>query len=377
MTSPPIATGSFSSPASPTTAPIVAAVPSTTDPIPTTTATPIDDEHDYGGKYGDVVGTTSSTSHLGSRQKLLHVRVPPGATPGTTLHVRTPENDGRVVAVTVPPGGVSEFQVAYDPSSPPPTTTATTTTTALPLPLPPTSPLPTQLPPPQHVTEHAGDASQKLILVRVPPGTAPGTTLHVQIPGENRTVAAVVPPGGVREFHVAYSSASSPTCHNNNNNNNYGAPQYGNNTNNNYGAPGYNSNNNYGASPYGGGNGPQQQTFHGQPQSQYNGAAPTTRNVHGKTNRGGSNYYRNNNDNNNGGGGSRWGQAAMVAAPILAGVAAYEMLSHHHHEDGGGGDTNNYDEPNDYYGGDGDAAGGDAYNDGGGDWGDDGGFDDE
>mmetsp|Transcript_2567 Transcript_2567/g.6973 ORF Transcript_2567/g.6973 Transcript_2567/m.6973 type:complete len:101 (-) Transcript_2567:108-410(-) len=41
--------------------------------------------------------------------------------------------------------------------------------------------------------------------VQVPPGTAPGTTLHVQIPnGGGKMVAAQVPPN-CSEFHVQYT----------------------------------------------------------------------------------------------------------------------------------------------------------------------------
>jgi hypothetical protein len=50
---------------------------------------------------------------------------------------------------------------------------------------------------------------QKLILVRVPPNTAPGTTLHVEVPDEpGRILAAVVPPNA-SEFQVAYQPRTS------------------------------------------------------------------------------------------------------------------------------------------------------------------------
>jgi hypothetical protein len=48
---------------------------------------------------------------------------------------------------------------------------------------------------------------QKLLLVRVPTGTPPGTTLHVSVPDEpGRILAAKVPPGNVQEFHVSYEA---------------------------------------------------------------------------------------------------------------------------------------------------------------------------
>jgi len=46
-------------------------------------------------------------------------------------------------------------------------------------------------------------SGMKTVKVVVPSGTVPGTTIHVQIPGENRLVAAQVPPN-CREFHVQY-----------------------------------------------------------------------------------------------------------------------------------------------------------------------------
>lgn len=45
---------------------------------------------------------------------------------------------------------------------------------------------------------------QKLLMVHVPEGVPAGATLQVEIPGEDRTLAAQVPPG-VRTFHVAYT----------------------------------------------------------------------------------------------------------------------------------------------------------------------------
>lgn len=53
------------------------------------------------------------------------------------------------------------------------------------------------------------DPNQNLMLVKVPPGCAPGTIIHVQVPGENRMVAAKVPPNVV-EFHVAYEPKPKP-----------------------------------------------------------------------------------------------------------------------------------------------------------------------
>lgn len=112
-------------------------------------------------------------------EAMLRVQVPPGTAPGSTLLVSVPGED-RTIPAIVPPN-VSSFHVPYTPSQ-----RAAAT---------PASPV-TVTPSPQ---------TQKLLLVRVPPGTAPGTTLHVSIPDEpGRLVAAQVPPN-VSEFQVAYT----------------------------------------------------------------------------------------------------------------------------------------------------------------------------
>lgn len=52
-------------------------------------------------------------------------------------------------------------------------------------------------------------SSSSLLLVQVPPGTQPGDIIHVQIPGEDRVIAAQVPPD-VSEFHVSYEPSPTP-----------------------------------------------------------------------------------------------------------------------------------------------------------------------
>jgi len=141
--------------------------------------------------------STDSGAHtqqqLGPGQKLIKVQVPPGTMPGTPLNVQVPGEPGRTVLAKIPPG-VKEFDVPYTPSS-------RNSGTA------PAAPQqPVAMPPPsQQQLQVQATPGQKLILVRVPPGTAPGSTLHVQIPGENRILAATVPPGNVPEFHLAYT----------------------------------------------------------------------------------------------------------------------------------------------------------------------------
>jgi hypothetical protein len=57
----------------------------------------------------------ASTPSAPSGQKLLLVRVPLGASVGTTLHVQVPNEPGRMLMAQVPPGNVREFHVAYQP----------------------------------------------------------------------------------------------------------------------------------------------------------------------------------------------------------------------------------------------------------------------
>jgi len=52
--------------------------------------------------------------------------------------------------------------------------------------------------------------STAMLLVQVPQGTQPGEIIHVRIPGEERIIAAQVPPG-VTEFHVSYEPMSNST----------------------------------------------------------------------------------------------------------------------------------------------------------------------
>ena len=112
-------------------------------------------------------------------QPQLRVQVPPGTAPGTTVHVPVP-GENRTIIAQVPHGGVTSFQVPYEPQR-------------------------VDSAPFVHRQQSVGE---KLILVRVPPGTAPGTTLHVSIPDEpGRLIAAKVPPGNVSEFHVSYQPA--------------------------------------------------------------------------------------------------------------------------------------------------------------------------
>jgi hypothetical protein len=189
------------------------------------------------------------------RQKLLLIQVPIGMSPGTMLQVEIP-GENRTVTAQIPPY-VESFYVAYtpqprvttnqpqqQPNAPPPVQQHPSP------PAPPPqvqSPPPVTMPPPQQQPQqqqspsppvimsqqqqhapppkeyqerqeqhhknlevHSEPAAatkpkRKLLLVRVPPNTAQGATLHVSIPDEpGRILAAIVPPGNLTEFHVSY-----------------------------------------------------------------------------------------------------------------------------------------------------------------------------
>jgi hypothetical protein len=119
-------------------------------------------------------------------QKLIHVQVPIGMLPGSTIYVEIPGED-RTVAAQVPPG-VTSFHVAYTPRAPVIKTAAPTQALG------------------ESVARPGPQAGkEKLLSVRVPVGTPPGTTLHISVPGEpGRILAAQVPPGNVEKFHVSY-----------------------------------------------------------------------------------------------------------------------------------------------------------------------------
>lgn len=114
-------------------------------------------------------------------QKLVEVQVPPGMPAGATIYVELP-GENRTLAAQVPPN-VTSFHVAYTPR------------------------YEQQVPTPAHAepVSRPQAGREKLLSVRVPPGTLPGTTLHVSVPDEpGRILAAKVPPGNVRKFHVSY-----------------------------------------------------------------------------------------------------------------------------------------------------------------------------
>lgn len=117
-------------------------------------------------------------------QKLVEVQVPPGLPAGATIFVEIP-GENRTVSAQVPPGA-KYFHVAYTPS-----------------PQVARSVIPTQAPSVVAARQPAG--REKLLSVRVPPGTPAGTLLHVSVPNEpGRILAAQVPPGNVTKFHVSY-----------------------------------------------------------------------------------------------------------------------------------------------------------------------------
>lgn len=56
-------------------------------------------------------------------------------------------------------------------------------------------------PPESPVSPHI---SQKLLMVQIPPGMTAGQTMHVEVPGEGRTLTVQIPPN-VDSFHVSYT----------------------------------------------------------------------------------------------------------------------------------------------------------------------------
>ena len=146
-----------------------------------------------------------STPSSKSNQKLLLVHVPPGIPAGALMQVEIPGED-RTISAQIPPGAES-FHIAYTPRVPVPTSSNASSFTAMP---------PPPLQAPSTVVSKQNRAKSpkghKLLLVRVPPGTEAGTTLHVSVPDEpGRILAAQVPPGNVQEFHVSYEARPKKT----------------------------------------------------------------------------------------------------------------------------------------------------------------------
>ena len=154
-------------------------------------------------------------------QKILLVRVPAGVQSGSTIYVEIP-GENRTVAATVPEG-VQSFHVCYTPR-PMPLLAPPEKRLQAPRPeekfrLPTSQVEQRSFPGARNVptttaaipTTCSPSGQQKLLLVRVPPGTKAGTTIHVSVPDEpGRILAAVVPAGDVREFHVSYESRIIP-----------------------------------------------------------------------------------------------------------------------------------------------------------------------
>ena len=180
----------------------------------------------------------SNVNETVGRKVQVSVVVPPGVSEGQTIQVAVP--DGRMIAATIPPrmtngstfivefpaetatltdpsavqspNGYQDVNVLPPPISGAPQSTPLSMPSSNPLPvLPAPIPVPASMPSPQPAINDgisnlsaAGSSHQTFILVKVPPNTKPGTTIHVQVPGESTIIAAQVPPG-VDEFHVAYN----------------------------------------------------------------------------------------------------------------------------------------------------------------------------
>jgi len=127
------------------------------------------------------------------------VTVPLGCVPGQTLNVAAQDGSGRLVAATIPQGMQpgSTFCVEFPSDVPSSAFVADADCHRL-----GDGAMPATIPSaPSNAS--SPESGESMVLVRVPPGTEAGTTLHVRIPGEDRMVAAVVPPD-VNEFYVKY-----------------------------------------------------------------------------------------------------------------------------------------------------------------------------
>ena len=144
--------------------------------------------------------------------RIVHVNVPQGISAGSTFMVEIPPVSvdsvvssslaaSSTVGVVEPHNNFSKLHVMQPPACVPtepfatayPVGSSPNETTIQPIPVSTTAFPSSAMTPP----------SSSLIKVQVPPGTPGGSTVHVQIPGENRTIAAQVPHGQT-EFHVCY-----------------------------------------------------------------------------------------------------------------------------------------------------------------------------
>ncbi len=200
----------------------------TTIPSPTASPTPfsecLDDE--YPSRYTPGMRPSPMATPVNnddSELRLVKVVVPPGTQPGTTIHVQIP-GENRLVAAQVPPN-CTEFHVQYDPLD------ASTPCSSAILNSPAVyhhhnqrqrqqqynqyNQYQSQAPPryAPAIGEHQ-QGEKKLLLVHVPRGMAPGSTLHVEVPNEPGRLLSVQVPPNVRQFHVSYlPQSSSSTSH--------------------------------------------------------------------------------------------------------------------------------------------------------------------
>jgi hypothetical protein len=136
----------------------------------------------------------SEQDNSAPNQKLILVQVPSELLPGSTIYVEIP-GENRTVAAQVP-SGVKSFHVAYIPQIAAPVAAA-----------------PPMLARADMVPKQRQVGKEKLLSVRVPSGTLPGTTLHISVPDEpGRILAAQVPPGSVNKFHVSYVPREQPAA---------------------------------------------------------------------------------------------------------------------------------------------------------------------
>lgn len=150
------------------------------------------------------------------------VTVPPGISPGQTIHVAHPDGSGRLIKAVVPHGIITggKFLVRGPPSAQAPPAVAepvgdysrvdSSDYSSLPSPIPFSQALDNPEPHMAYASPIVGPSAppsdpvgKSLLRVQVPQGSAPGSTIHVQVPGENRLIAVQVPPN-CTHFHVQY-----------------------------------------------------------------------------------------------------------------------------------------------------------------------------
>lgn len=160
---------------------------------------------------------------------LVNVTLPEGCHAGQVIHVQDPNStSGRVAQIIVPPGSRSGTTIMvklaeeqyFTPDETGNNGGFVTDLTLKEEVIAPNSeimannrvlvqsqdiPLSYLVSPQSSQNDYQKKVKQSSMLVRVPVGVAPGTTIHVKIPDEDKFVPVTVPEGGVSQFYANYS----------------------------------------------------------------------------------------------------------------------------------------------------------------------------